>query len=111
MVPEEGATAADRRMEARRLLQPSRGVQAAKAASATGIVTIGSDSASVGFEGDNSRKERVMTGELRPFPDVDRISQTGGYPPLARGVSTVRYPIPKRIFDYVSTVRSATGRK
>ncbi len=33
-----------------------------------------------------------------------------GYPPLARGVSTVRYPILKRIFDYVSTVRGATAR-
>ena len=33
----------------------------------------------------------------------------GGYLPLAPGVSTVRYPIPERIFDYVSTVRSATA--
>ena len=28
---------------------------------------------------------------------------------MAHGVSTVRYPIPERIFDYVSTVRSATA--
>ena len=34
----------------------------------------------------------------------------GGYLPLAPGVSTVRYPIPERIFDYVSTVQSATDR-
>jgi hypothetical protein len=34
----------------------------------------------------------------------------GGSLPLAPGVSTVRYPIPERIFDYVSTVRSATAR-
>jgi hypothetical protein len=33
----------------------------------------------------------------------------GGYLPLAPGVSTVRYPIPERIFDYVSTVQSATA--
>ena len=33
----------------------------------------------------------------------------GGSLPLAPGVSTVRYPIPERIFDYVSTVRSATA--
>jgi hypothetical protein len=49
MLPEEKATAADRRMEARRRLQPSRGVHPAKAASATGIVTIGSDRASAIF--------------------------------------------------------------
>ena len=36
-------------------------------------------------------------------------SLVGGYLPLAPGVSTVRYPIPERIFDYVSTVRSATA--
>jgi hypothetical protein len=33
----------------------------------------------------------------------------GGYLPLAPGVPTIRYPIPKRIFDYVSKVQSATG--
>src|SRR6266852_5825544 len=33
----------------------------------------------------------------------------GGFLPLAPGVSTVRYPIPERIFDYVCTVRSATA--
>ena len=33
----------------------------------------------------------------------------GGYLPLAPGISTDRYPIPERIFDYVSTVRSATA--
>jgi hypothetical protein len=33
----------------------------------------------------------------------------GGLRALAPGVSTVRYPIPERIFDYVSTVRSATA--
>src|ERR1700757_2144737 len=36
-------------------------------------------------------------------------AQLDGYLPLAPGVSTVRYPIPERIFDYVSTVRSATA--
>jgi hypothetical protein len=36
-------------------------------------------------------------------------AQVGGYLPLAFGVSTVRYPIPERIFDYVSTVRSVTA--
>jgi hypothetical protein len=35
-------------------------------------------------------------------------SQLGGFLSLAPGVSTVRYAIPDRIFDYVSTVRSAT---
>jgi hypothetical protein len=38
-----------------------------------------------------------------------RSAQLGGSLPLAPGVSTVRYPIPERIFDYVSTVRSATA--
>ena len=28
----------------------------------------------------------------------------GGFLPLAPGVCTVRYPIPERIFDYVSPV-------
>jgi hypothetical protein len=36
-------------------------------------------------------------------------TQLGGSLSLAPGVSTVRYPIPERIFDYVSTVRSATA--
>ena len=66
-----------------RRLPPSHGVHPAKAASATGIVTIGSDRASVGFEGDNWPEERVVSDELRPFPDVDRISQTGGEPTFA----------------------------
>jgi hypothetical protein len=34
-------------------------------------------------------------------------SARGGYLPLAFAASTVRYPIPERIFDYVSMVRSA----
>ena len=29
--------------------------------------------------------------------------------PWHPGISTVRYPIPERIFDYVSTVQSATA--
>jgi len=33
----------------------------------------------------------------------------GGSLPLAPGVSTVRYPIPERIFDYISTIRNATA--
>jgi hypothetical protein len=37
------------------------------------------------------------------------MALTGGSLPLASGVSIVRYPIPERIFDYVSTVRSATA--
>jgi hypothetical protein len=49
MVPEEKAMAADRRTEAHHLLQPGRGVHPAKAANATGIVTIGSDRASAIF--------------------------------------------------------------
>jgi hypothetical protein len=32
----------------------------------------------------------------------------GGYLTLAPGVSTVRYPIPERIFDYVSAGSIAT---
>jgi hypothetical protein len=36
-------------------------------------------------------------------------SQVGGYLPLALGVSTVRYPIPERIFDCVYTVQNATA--
>src|ERR1700747_948091 len=36
-------------------------------------------------------------------------SAQGGYLPFAPGVSTVRYPIPERIFDYVSTVQSAAS--
>jgi hypothetical protein len=32
----------------------------------------------------------------------------GGYLPLAPGVSTVRYPIPQRSFNYVATVQSVT---
>jgi len=39
----------------------------------------------------------------------EATARLGGYLPLAPGVSTVRYPIPERIFDYVSTVRSATA--
>jgi hypothetical protein len=34
-------------------------------------------------------------------------AQLGGYLPLAFAASTVRYPIPERIFDYVSMARSA----
>jgi hypothetical protein len=45
---------------------------------------------------------RVRRSQRRP-------AAMGGYLPLAPGVSTVRYPIPERIFDYVSTVRSATA--
>jgi hypothetical protein len=42
-------------------------------------------------------------------PTTHPRSPVGGSLPLAHGVSTVRYPIPERIFDYVSTVRSATA--
>jgi hypothetical protein len=38
-----------------------------------------------------------------------RTAGSGGELPLALGVSTVRYPIPERNFDYISTVRSATA--
>ena len=34
--------------------------------------------------------------------------RSGGYLPLAPGVSTVRYPIPQRTFKYVATVQSVT---
>ena len=45
----------------------------------------------------------------RSFADghPDR-AHTGGYLPLAPGVSTVRYPIPQRTFKYVATVQSVT---
>ncbi len=50
---------------------------------------------------------------LCPITDLgsarEATARLGGYLPLAPGVSTVRYPIPERIFDYVSTVRSATA--
>jgi len=42
-------------------------------------------------------------------PTAAQTARPGGYLPLAPGVSTVRYPIPERIFDYVSSVRSATA--
>jgi hypothetical protein len=42
-------------------------------------------------------------------PTPAELPQLGGSLPLAHGVFTVRYPIPERIFDYVSTVRSATA--
>jgi hypothetical protein len=44
----------------------------------------------------------------RPCQCDGESAQVGSYLPLAPGISTVRYPIPERIFDYVSTVRSAT---
>jgi hypothetical protein len=55
----------------------------------------------------------IWNGSSCPIPVIarrhpDRL-RWGGYLPLAPGVSTVRYPIPERIFDYVSTVRSATA--
>ena len=37
------------------------------------------------------------------------MAAMGGFRTLALGVSTVCYPIPEQIFDYVSTVRSATA--
>jgi hypothetical protein len=36
------------------------------------------------------------------------MAQSGGYLPLAPGVSTVRYPIPQRTFKYVATVQVVT---
>src|SRR3954469_25612151 len=41
----------------------------------------------------------------------EATARLGGYLPMAPGVSTIRYPIPERIFDYVSTVRSATAER
>ena len=35
----------------------------------------------------------------------------GGYLPLAPGVSTVRFPIPQRTFEYVATVQRVTTRR
>src|SRR6266851_3386222 len=46
----------------------------------------------------------VVTGGGPP-----RMASAGGHLPLALAVSSVRYPIPERIFDYVCTVRSATA--
>ena len=45
----------------------------------------------------------------RPLATVGKPAELGGYLPLAPGVSTVRYPIPERIFDYVSAVLGATA--
>jgi hypothetical protein len=44
-----------------------------------------------------------------PSRQPRRSTESGGYLPLALGVSIVRYPISERIFDYVSMVRSATA--
>lgn len=44
----------------------------------------------------------------RPCRRYAGTAQWGGYLPLAFGVSTVRYPILERTFDYVSTVQSVT---
>jgi hypothetical protein len=54
-------------------------------------------------------QERVFMPHIGPSRRWFRTAQSGGYLPLAPGISTVRYPIPERIFDYVSTVRSATA--
>ena len=53
--------------------------------------------------------ERVFTPHTCRSQHPSGSAQLGGYLPLAPGVSTVRYPIPERIFDYVSTVQSATA--
>jgi hypothetical protein len=37
-----------------------------------------------------------------------RTAGSGGYLPLAPGISTVRYPIPQRTFKYAATVQSVT---
>jgi hypothetical protein len=56
-----------------------------------------------------SHLERLFLPHLRHSTAAARPSQLGGYLPLAPVVSTVRYPIPERIFDYVSAVQSATA--
>jgi hypothetical protein len=54
-------------------------------------------------------RERVLMPLKRPCRRDRGTARSGGSLSLAPGVSTVRYPIPERIFDYVSTVRSATA--
>ena len=44
-----------------------------------------------------------------PFAIPIWIGHLGGYLPLARGVSTVRCPIPQRTFKYVATVSANTS--
>ena len=44
----------------------------------------------------------------RPCRRDRGTARSGGYLPLAPGVSTVRYPIPQRTFKYVATVQSVT---
>jgi hypothetical protein len=44
----------------------------------------------------------------RPCRRARAPAELGGYLPLAPGVSTVRYPIPQRTFNYVATVQSVT---
>jgi hypothetical protein len=48
-------------------------------------------------------------GRLRSVRIRSAIGSSGGYLPLAAGVCTIRYPMPERIFDYVSTVWGATA--
>jgi hypothetical protein len=56
------------------------------------------------------KDQRSAVGSGSGHPEPARpMSQLGGYLPLAPVVSTVRYPIPERIFDYVSAVQSATA--
>jgi hypothetical protein len=53
----------------------------------------------------------TVLGAFRPMPIRAGMAQSGGYPPLAPGVSTVRYPIPQRTFKYVATVQSVTDER
>jgi hypothetical protein len=55
------------------------------------------------------QRDPLFMPHIGPSRRWFRTAQSGGYLPLAPGISTVRYPIPERIFDYVSTVRSATA--
>ena len=56
----------------------------------------------------SSLREHVWMPHLGHSPQPTQMSQEGGYLPLAPGVSTDRYPIPQRTFEYVATVQSVT---
>jgi len=43
-------------------------------------------------------------------PSAAQTAQSGGYLSSAPGVSTVRYPIPERIFDYSFHASERDGR-
>jgi hypothetical protein len=61
----------------------------------------------------HARQTIGLSSALAPkgrSPRQQPTARSGGYLPLAPGVSTVRYPIPQRTFKYVATVQSVTRR-